>query len=372
MEATLGQANTFRSQGIDLLRGVAVLMVMMAHLAFSYTGAGGTPHIYPGLTITRLMTEGQWGVQLFLVISGYCIHIRWAKRADLDTRVAFLPFWKRRLLRLYPPYAVMVLFAAAATYALTRAAGAPMPAGALVTDVVVLLLLLQTFTDASARLGNPPFWSLALEEQLYLLYFPLLELRRRWGWRAALGVSAVVTVAWMGALELHWVPMSWTDAWRRSAPAYWFAWALGALAAESHLGHVQTPAWTRYWWLFLPTFAACLIVRFPLFDVVACVSFFLLVHGVVTVEKRRGLGAWARPFVRLGEISYGVYLAHNAAFALSKRFFFALGLSNPLVLCGRFLAGVCAGYLVYLVLERPAMARAQRIAVPLVPSARKR
>jgi len=346
-------------------------MVMMAHLAFSFPAPNGDPQIYPGPMIGRVMLEGQWGVQLFLVISGYCIHVRWAKRADLDTRVAFLPFWKRRLARLYPPYAVMVLFAAAATYASSRGAGATVAMGSLLTDVVVLLLLLQTFTDASGRLGNPPFWSLALEEQLYLLYFPMLELRRRWGWRAALGVSATVTIAWMAVLEAHWVPPSWDDAWRRTAPAFWFAWVLGALAAESHLGHVKTPTWTQQWWLFLPIFPACLVLDFPLSGVLASVSFFFLVHGVVTLEKRGPLGAWARPLVRLGEISYGIYLAHNAAFAIAKRVLMPLGVPNSLIFAGRFLAGLCAGYLVYLFLERPAMARAQRILVPVLPAPRR-
>lgn len=353
-----------RSAAIDLLRGVAVLMVMCAHLPFSYT-RGPEKLTFPPTPIGDIMAEGHWGVQLFLVISGYCIHIRWARKADLDTRVEFWAFWKRRLLRLYPPYAVMVVASAAAMYVMTRP-----PLTGLAIDVLVLLLLVQNVTDASQRVGNGPFWSLALEEQLYLLYFPLLELRRRFGWAAALGVPFVVSFAWVAAFDHHLVPEVLAGAWPRVGPAYWFAWTLGALAAESHLDVIKTPWWTKQWWLFVILFPVGVIWKFPFHEIVATCSFFFLIHATVSAEKLRPLGRWTSPMVRLGEISYGVYLVHNVAFVAAKRALVFAGLPNGVVFVLRFLAGLGAGYVVYRTLEKPFMLRAQKIAVPLVKSTR--
>ena len=42
------------------------------------------------------------------------------------------------------------------------------------TDLGSLAFQLQNITGAGRRIGNSPLWTLALEEQLYLLYFPLL------------------------------------------------------------------------------------------------------------------------------------------------------------------------------------------------------
>ena len=43
---------------------------------------------------------GSLGVPRFFVISGFCIHLRWAREGRIDYR----DFWRRRVRRLYPPY----------------------------------------------------------------------------------------------------------------------------------------------------------------------------------------------------------------------------------------------------------------------------
>ena len=52
------------------------------------------------------------------------------------------------------------------------------------------------------------------------------------------------------------------------------------------------------------------LLRFPFHETVATCSFFFLVHATVSAEKVRPLGRWTTPLVKLGEISYGVYLWH--------------------------------------------------------------
>lgn len=349
-----------RSTAIDFLRGVAVFVVMCSHLPFSY-GPSASPLSFPSAAVANVMSEGHWGVQLFLVISGYSIHVRWARAANLDTRVEFVAFWKRRLLRLYPPYAVIVLVAAAATWFATRGGAAGL--SGLMVDVLVLLLLVQNLTDASQHVGNGPFWSLALEEQLYLLYFPLLEIRRRVGWLWALLVPAAVSLAWHGAVLARLLPLDWHP--ERAGPEYWLAWALGALVAESHHDHVAPPAWSKSVLPFLVLFPVAVYFKFPFYEWVASASFFFLVHAMVSYEKRKPLPSWTRPVVVLGEISYGVYLVHNIAFVASKRLLAHFAVPNAVMLVARLGAGLLAGYIVYRLLETPFLERARRIVVPL-------
>ena len=71
-----------RLQSVDLLRGLAVLAVVCSHLGFSVRGfsAGGSASaMFPSEPIADFLPLGQYGVQLFLVISGFCIHMRWSR-----------------------------------------------------------------------------------------------------------------------------------------------------------------------------------------------------------------------------------------------------------------------------------------------------
>src|SRR5262249_1698146 len=161
------------------LRGIAVLLVLINHLPFSVSGGGEHAlDVYPAWAVP-VTNFGRFGVNLFLVISGFCIHMQWARRADAQLGVGFLSFWKRRLRRRHPPYFVALVGTLAGLYVLFGVLGHAQGFAArfgyssidqLVIDVVLLVLLLQNLNRSPWRVGNGPFWTLALEEQLYMLY----------------------------------------------------------------------------------------------------------------------------------------------------------------------------------------------------------
>jgi peptidoglycan/LPS O-acetylase OafA/YrhL len=65
------------------------------------------------------------------------------------------------------------------------------------TDLTAHLLLVQNLLpDFSDGLFNPPFWTLALEEQLYGLFAVVLALRRRRSIIKVLWISLAVAVIW--------------------------------------------------------------------------------------------------------------------------------------------------------------------------------
>src|ERR1044071_1569458 len=101
-----------RLRGIDALRGAAALGVVVYHAVVQ------GPHVlpnnvlqYPIRLVQSVSSFGYIGVFLFFVISGFCIHLQWArtKAAGSEPQIRFTAFWKRRIRRLYPPYMIALL-----------------------------------------------------------------------------------------------------------------------------------------------------------------------------------------------------------------------------------------------------------------------
>ena len=110
MSALLNQSPRLRS--IDALRGIAALGVVLHHAIEQ--GPKWLPHTlfdYPVRLLQFISSVGYIGVFLFFVISGFCIHMQWArtKAAGAEPEIRFRPFWKRRIRRLYPPYIITLL-----------------------------------------------------------------------------------------------------------------------------------------------------------------------------------------------------------------------------------------------------------------------
>src|SRR6185436_12341947 len=106
------KVNPTRLRGIDALRGIAALGVVFYHAVEQ--GEKVLPQNflqYPVRVAQTLSSFGYISVFLFFVISGFCIHLQWAKAkaAGVKPEIRFGAFWKRRLRRLYPPYIIALL-----------------------------------------------------------------------------------------------------------------------------------------------------------------------------------------------------------------------------------------------------------------------
>ena len=176
------------SAGIDGLRGLAVLAVLVFH-------AGPTGWL-PG---------GFLGVSLFFTLSGYLITSLVLAEVEGTGHLSLARFWARRVRRLVPALLLMVLgvVVLARTIELPRSTRGELLGGlAYVANWRFLAAGTSygaTYADQSPLLH---FWSLAIEEQFYLV-FPLLavlafSLKKRWD-KAPFVVLGLGALASLGA-----------------------------------------------------------------------------------------------------------------------------------------------------------------------------
>jgi peptidoglycan/LPS O-acetylase OafA/YrhL len=349
-----------RLKAIDFLRGVAALAVVLHH-AFSYG-----PYREIGETwfqaLSAVALQGHLGVPLFFVISGFCIHLPYARRKSggSSASVGFIQFWKRRVRRLYPPYfVVLCLSMTLVLAAYLRHANVPLVTNyaeprlhSMGADFLAHVFMLHGLIPAFDKAGgNPPLWTLAREEYLYLLYFILLFWRGiagiRWGalGTLALGLglqAAVRAFAPPAAPEIGVVDSS--------AIALWIQWALGAVAVEAHFGLIKLPEiayrleLVPLWFGAASWCDSALPILSPL---LWGITFFTLLNFCVRREARarwrgRGLVGWLE---NVGIFSYSLYLIHSPARALGKQ---ALGplaaTTNSLMYCFNAILLVIGGY----------------------------
>ena len=150
---------------LDGIRGLAILGVAFSHL---FPGNTNTP---AARRIGDLLVFGATGVDLFFVLSGFLITgILFDSRA---TPGYFRNFYARRVLRIFPLYyAVLLAFGVLGIVQGLSSHG----------ELLSLSLYLQNTTLIAPRINDyagpmvlplPHFWSLAVEEQFYLVW-PLL------------------------------------------------------------------------------------------------------------------------------------------------------------------------------------------------------
>jgi peptidoglycan/LPS O-acetylase OafA/YrhL len=328
-----------RLRSIDALRGIAAIGVVLYHSV--PRPANGTPTSllnWPGYVVQYGSSVGYIGVFLFFVISGFCIHLQWARAraTGQPAEIRFGAFWKRRIRRLYPPYLIALAF-----YLLLPALinGVNL-SHFLAYDVVMHVLMLHNLDPRTCYSINGVFWTLAIEEQLYLAYFLLLFLRTRWGWGRTIVVCLLARLGWIVFSHLAWLATGIGVPVPEAAASHWFTWALGAIGVEAAFGLIQLPRWCRSLLLSgaLIVGASAISQLLPnipkdtflhnlswfLIHPMWGLGFFIVVNRAVLAEngwlRRLSFPGLVSVFATLGIFSYSIYLTHEMVIMQSWRF----------------------------------------------------
>jgi peptidoglycan/LPS O-acetylase OafA/YrhL len=378
-----------RSRAVDGLRAVAVLLVLLHHLDIAPL-VDGHWWLRP---VKALHEAGFLGVSLFLVLSGFSIHVRVASGAPFEAR----RFLLRRFLRLQPTYYVAMCFAGLVA-ALSALAGHPWVharwpwggGGAIPVAVLVavhVLVLPATIVPPGWLMVT---WSLALEEQLYLVYAALVRRMRRVSPVRWLAIALAACLAYrVGAQLLPSVPKSFAPEPGQSS---WVA-TLAFQQAPARIGEWLTGALIAHWWVGgqrLPRpltrpVPSGLLTGFALygvlwlyghqsvgtgiaFDPCAGVAFGLLLVWTLSRESLSGrAGRVPSALAWLGERSYSMYLVHSpivgTTFALTATLL-APAPARLAVALAASAAAVGAAALLYRYVEAPCTDFAKRVSRP--------
>jgi peptidoglycan/LPS O-acetylase OafA/YrhL len=355
---------------LDGLRAIAVAAVMAFH-----TGAGWA-------------VGGFLGVDVFFVLSGFLITVLLLKEWQRRTRVSLRRFYARRALRLLPAVTLMCVViliigpvgtGVAARDALWKAVAGTMFYFQNWQQAFHLIPILQ-LTDHT--------WSLAIEEQFYLVWPALLIgamfLARRRGrhpLRAALAL-ALVLAAVSALLKI----VMWSGAGSQARIYYGTDTRADSLLIGAALAIAYAGGWLerarRQLPMLAPVAMLIIIVTFGfahdnssrLYQDGGLTAFALvcgvLIGGLVLAPAGLlGRVLAVAPLVWLGRISYGLYLWHWPVFRYLHEA--RLGLSWGPTQLVRIAVTLAAATISYYLLERPMLRLRHRFDPPADPPAAK-
>jgi peptidoglycan/LPS O-acetylase OafA/YrhL len=328
-------------------------------------------------------TGGFTGVDVFFVISGFLITELLVRERDRTGTISMTGFYRRRARRILPA-AVVVLVATVAATSLLYGAGR---AGGVLRDAAASLGFVANWRFAAAGTdyftADGPvsplqhFWSLAVEEQFYVVWPWLLiaafavSLRGRRGAvttrarltaGAAVGAVATASLAW-ALVQSSTAP---TVAYFSTATRAWEL-ALGAgLALAAPVVGRLLPSWSRpvLGWLGLAVIVAgfALVTEsagFPAPGALVPTVGALLVLAAGIGHEQRSLVVLTNPVARrIGDASYSIYLWHFPVIVLLGPWLrFRLGDAAPetVVVAGLLLVTTALSFASYHLVERPVL-----------------
>jgi peptidoglycan/LPS O-acetylase OafA/YrhL len=312
--------DTDRLYGLDLLRSIAIVWVMLFH---SFVVGGLGPNW------TWLSRYGWMGVDLFFVLSGFLIGVQVLKPLKDGGRLSLRDFYLRRAFRILPAFwGVLVLYLVWPGFREAPGMEPGWKFGFFVLNLNIDYLNNTAFSHA---------WSLCVEEHFYLL-FPLLAawfLRRPAMWKftalcifLVLAGVALRTMVWLHdmavdpRLDRNWfVEDIYYPTWNRLDGLL-----VGVVLATWKVLRPQAWANTRrYANIYLLLGVAVMALALWLFRdrvgllgnaigwPVLSVGLGLLVFAAA--DRDNPIGRWAVPGVGwLAAISYSLYLVHKAVF----------------------------------------------------------
>jgi len=304
-----------RNFGLDLLRAVAILLVLVGHSLAHQAPPEWARWFFGG--------QGMLGVELFFVLSGFLIGgiiIRLARSGRLHTPGDVWQFWARRWARTLPAYFLFLL-----VYARVDYLGPANPQ----TDWPFMIFM-QNFAWPQLPFFQHS-WSLAIEEWFYFL-FPLVFLvfaagsERSYRWPMLLTCVGFIVVP----MYLRWQISAGVKGFDDfnflirmvvvcRLDSIFFG-VLLALVRAQYPGAYSTLG--KLWWVSVPAFAAMMVyiaksmpglvdsrvamtVFFPVLSLV-CASLIPAAERLRTL----GVGAADRFVTHTSLISYSLYLGH--------------------------------------------------------------
>ena len=393
---------------IDGIRAFAALSVVVLHIlqmrglrletagiipGFDYSGAltSGVFSDIIRVLISLFLNFGTLAVKLFIVISGYTIMISVVKSKEGMPKGGIVGYFKRRIKRIWPPYyaalaisiLIILVIPGMNELSFNRYHDVALP---LTPEAVVShALFIHTWFPQYAQTINTPMWSIAVEEQIYIL-FPLVLLPF---WRRRQGLLMIVS-----AMVVGWGPMLFLPLEVYHSTRAWFLilFALGATGVSLNFSDRPREMELRkkipwgplgigllgLWFVASKIVPKLLgidddgsLMRMEAFtDILfggAWMAFLVHLTEVWKrgIPKRSFLAVFnSRPAVSIGLFSYSIYLMHVPIISVLAMVLMRMGVDGELLYVLLFVIGfplaIGLTYLFHVVFERPFMPQAAK------------
>lgn len=306
----IGNSNSYYSQ-IDSIRGVAAISVFAHHLfqQFFIDSNFGKPFF---------LHMGSWGVSLFFIISGFCIHSSAISQTRKDGVFSAKKYLRKRFLRIYP----LFIFTLLVCYVLGLYANSGLINNASIRSLFEHMFLLSSFDQVGRVAINAVVWSVIVECHFYLLYLVLRKLfvgirRTIYTLIISFTLSLLIGVIVMSVCEIQVTKIMLVS----SSISLLWQWILGVLLAQlvfskkRVLTSLNSQGLILIFWFAVAVSIAIgytqgglliLLTRYALPFVL-----FIVLYGVV----RNGFSFVPNNSVTiyLGQVSYSIYLLHPIA-----------------------------------------------------------
>jgi peptidoglycan/LPS O-acetylase OafA/YrhL len=291
---------------LDAVRGLAILIVMTHNIGMKY----------PVLHLDRWSSDGWMGVDLFFALSGFLI-----TGSLLDTKGSgsyFENFYVRRCLRIWPLYYALIFFMFVVVRFLSPSEFQTVVQTSSPWWAFPLFLqnfLLPISTNAAGPLGVT--WSLAIEEQFYLFWAPVVRFCSATNLRRIAIAEICISPALRYYLSLHHVNL-YTNVFCRLDGL--MAGAILALLVRSG-NFVPSKLLNRAWILLVSAgLLACITesfnARWIVFSFTALASASFIYVSLYSPQKWFQAVMANRFLIYSGIVSYGLYLLHKIPFGL--------------------------------------------------------
>ncbi len=336
-----------RLHSVDILRGIAALSVALYHIwghdgSYAWQSIGivtQTPNPSLFVYLISPLRWGYLGVSLFLVLSGFCIHLPYARKKYSKGSYQFKgrEFFTRRIWRLYPAYIVALLGTAfvmkAASFFPSLHIGEhfPIPTG---WDVISHITMLHGFFENQFYSIASVFWSLSLEFQLYLAYPLFLLTFRKLGVGKSVILFVIISLLWryiaIYYLGGNLISIAQVGPFVSMGilPARMLEWLLGAFVAEYFAKyHAEKGTGLRFANKRLPLLLASVLLFGAAIETTLSKAAWIITDGLfglafalllaaVTLSKigdhqEKDSSQFAKIFIKLGIMSYSFYLIHS-------------------------------------------------------------
>ena len=196
-----------RLKVIDFLKGYSIFTIVIFHLCQLFPLSG---------IATKAINFGGSGVHVFVLCSGFGLCL-----SQLGKPLGYFDFLKKRFLKIYLPYIIIVLITVVAMPVLYTGTDK-------LTAILSHIFLFKMFNENWIGSYGYPLWFISMIIQFYIVFPALFPIVKKYRWKSVL-VGLIISLLW--ATVVDWLGKSELRIWNSFFLQFLWEFMLGMMLA---------------------------------------------------------------------------------------------------------------------------------------------